>query len=264
MNELSLGRKIYVLREERKLSQSKLEVEAGLSFGTISRIENGVINPTKETIIKIAAALELLDDEYHYLISPQNSLPDIKDVKRIVDVYSSKIDSSAIPMYLMDCKFRVWYWNDKIVELLGLSKMTDLEGKRGQTTMRILLSKDYGVRGRIPMHLFPKIIKEQVEMYKIIVKKYKNEQIVYKEIRELSKDETFNELWRKELKTNFIPIANEFYIYYNRVLLSIDIVTNFLNLDNRFMLVSYYPRDQLTVEQYARINETVKANQKKK
>lgn len=264
MNELSLGRKIYVLREERKLSQSKLEVEAGLSFGTISRIENGVINPTKETIIKIAKALELLDDEYHYLLSPQRSLPNTDEVNKIVDIYSNKIDSSAIPMYLMDCKFRVWYWNDRIVELLGLSKIADLDEKRGQTTMKILLSKDYGVRRRIPIHLFPKIIKEQVDMYKIIVRKYKNEEIVYKEIRELSKDETFNELWRSELKTNFIPIANEFYIYYNSMLLSIDIVTSFLNVDNRFMLVCYYPKDQLTVEQFKYISEAVKASRKRK
>ncbi len=57
---LSVGQKIKNFRTQKKVSQSELELEANLSFGTVSRIENEVINPTKETLIKIVQALELL------------------------------------------------------------------------------------------------------------------------------------------------------------------------------------------------------------
>jgi len=264
MNELSLGRKIYVLREERKLSQSKLEVEAGLSFGTISRIENGVINPTKETIIKIAKVLNLLDDEYNYLFTSQRSLPDSKEVERIINLYKGKLDSSDIPVYIMDCKFRVWYWNDMVVELLGLSGLKNIEARKGMTTLKIFFSEEFGIRNRIPRRKLPKILKEQIDMYKKIIKKYRSEEIVAKDIRELCKEPEFSEIWKAKIDEIFLPIVNEFFIYYEKQLLSIDIVSTFLSADTRFILVSYYPKDTMTLSSYNMIRASVKATRKKK
>lgn len=46
-------------RTERKMSQLGLEVKADLPFGTVSRIENGKVNPSKETLLKISFTLKL-------------------------------------------------------------------------------------------------------------------------------------------------------------------------------------------------------------
>ena len=56
---MKYGEKVKKYRKVHKLSQLHLELEAGLSNGVISRIENSVINPSKETLFKIAIALEL-------------------------------------------------------------------------------------------------------------------------------------------------------------------------------------------------------------
>ncbi len=264
MEEPSLGRKIYLLREERGLSQSKLEVEAGLSFGTLSRIENGVINPTKETIGKIAKVLNLLDDEYNYLFSTQKALPAETEVERIIKLYKDKLDSFDIPAYIMDCKFRVWYWNDMVIELLGLSNFKNLEEKRGMTIMKIMFSKEFAITRRIPKKLFPRILKQQIETYKKVVNKYRSEESVSREIRELCKDKVFNDIWKSKMDDVFLPIANEFYINYGDRSLSIDILSTFLNIDTRFILVSYYPKDNTTLDAYNDIRKVVEANRKKK
>ncbi len=54
---------IKQFRKSRKVSQLELESLAQLCFGTVSRIENGKVNPTKETLLKIVQGLKLNNDE---------------------------------------------------------------------------------------------------------------------------------------------------------------------------------------------------------
>lgn len=55
----SLGQKIYKFRKRVGLSQFDLELEIDAASGSISRVENDLVNPTKETLRKIAKALDL-------------------------------------------------------------------------------------------------------------------------------------------------------------------------------------------------------------
>lgn len=54
-----ISNKIKYYRTREKISQLQLELSIGASTGSISRIENGQINPTKETLLKIAEVLNL-------------------------------------------------------------------------------------------------------------------------------------------------------------------------------------------------------------
>jgi len=54
-----LGQKIRNFRIRAGKSQMDLELEIGASAGSLSRIENGEVNPTKETLLKIANELHL-------------------------------------------------------------------------------------------------------------------------------------------------------------------------------------------------------------
>jgi len=56
---MTLGQKIRRFRKRAGLSQLALELAIEASPGSLSRIENGKVNPTKETIIEIARVLEL-------------------------------------------------------------------------------------------------------------------------------------------------------------------------------------------------------------
>lgn len=50
------------------MSQMGLELEANLAFGTISRIENKMTNPTKETLFRITEILNLNKEEFLQLM----------------------------------------------------------------------------------------------------------------------------------------------------------------------------------------------------
>lgn len=53
------GIRLRRLRRKRRLSQGALELRAELAFGTLSRIENNHTSPSKETLYKLAIALDV-------------------------------------------------------------------------------------------------------------------------------------------------------------------------------------------------------------
>ncbi|MFQ5493149.1 MAG: helix-turn-helix domain-containing protein [Candidatus Dojkabacteria bacterium] len=59
MTKGQIGDKIRKFRTRAGMSQLDLELEIGTSSGSISRIESGATNPTKETILKIASVFGL-------------------------------------------------------------------------------------------------------------------------------------------------------------------------------------------------------------
>ncbi|MCS5717777.1 helix-turn-helix domain-containing protein [Herbiconiux sp. CPCC 205763] len=55
--QIAIGRQIAELRVLRKLNQKQLEDLSGINQSEISRIENGLGNPTEETLVRITTAL---------------------------------------------------------------------------------------------------------------------------------------------------------------------------------------------------------------
>ncbi|MEI7578949.1 MAG: helix-turn-helix domain-containing protein [bacterium] len=56
---MNIGKKLRLYRKRSGISQFKLELLIGSSAGSISRIEHGINNPTKETLAKLSQALDL-------------------------------------------------------------------------------------------------------------------------------------------------------------------------------------------------------------
>ena len=54
---LRLGSQLAALREESRLTQKALENLTGVQQSEISKIERGIANPTRDTLIKLGAAL---------------------------------------------------------------------------------------------------------------------------------------------------------------------------------------------------------------
>lgn len=258
MDELPLGRKIYVLREDRKLSQSKLEVEAGLSFGTLSRIENGNINPTKETLVKIADVLDLHDDEFGYLIGRQNNCVEEKDAQKLLSLLENSIKLEKVPLYLMDNKFHVWFWNKQILELFQIPEEIAKEHV-GLTTWDILFHKDFGVIKKVPKSKIVPLVREMLITYRSIIDKQRIESKVYEDIRRLKKHDLIKQIWDQEYQKQFIPFSTEFWINYYEKTLRIDIQVSVCNSDSRFMVVKYFPKDVITVKIFDEINKKIEA-----
>ncbi len=62
--DLSLGQRIKILRKQRSLTQEGLAMQAGVSYTTLTKIENEAIkNPSFESIAAIAKGLSISLDE---------------------------------------------------------------------------------------------------------------------------------------------------------------------------------------------------------
>lgn len=53
----AVGRRLFVLRHQRNLSQERLAARAGMSPKTVSRIETGVVSATVDQLARLARGL---------------------------------------------------------------------------------------------------------------------------------------------------------------------------------------------------------------
>lgn len=127
----TLGNKLRVFRKLRGFSQLELELAVGLSTGTISRIENNDINPTKETLLKISRVFELNKFEQDYLIGISSEPPTDLEIKKAVETVYDHFNKKMTFAYLMDDRNRIIYMSE------GFARIIQTEGVK---TDRYLMS----------------------------------------------------------------------------------------------------------------------------
>src|SRR5690606_17634368 len=126
-----LGQRIRNFRKRAGLSQMELEGEIGASAGYLSRVENGEINPTKETIVTIAEKLELNDKEIDYLYGKLFYPATKEEIGRAVKQVTNYLESENVMGYLLDDRNRVWAASKTFQKILHLSdsELQALTGK---------------------------------------------------------------------------------------------------------------------------------------
>jgi len=94
MDTLTLGQKIRNFRKRAGMTQMDLELAVGMANGGISRIENGKVNPSKETLLKIGNILKLNSQEMGELFGittkEEPKLKVMKDILFIILEYLGK------------------------------------------------------------------------------------------------------------------------------------------------------------------------------
>lgn len=75
---LPIGQRIKRYRTEKGFTQQKLEFEIGAAQGSMSRIESGETNPSKETLHKIATSLHL--SSFQTLLLYDENISGISDI----------------------------------------------------------------------------------------------------------------------------------------------------------------------------------------
>ncbi len=258
-NKPTLGEKIRFFRTQKKLSQSDLELDSDLSFGTVSRIECDQINPTKETIIKIAKALDLTSSDIEYLLEFQNANPTKEEIDKVIQKVKPMLNEEIFPGYLRDNKHRLWAYNKMLTTLFEIPDTQENRDKYlGWSVLKILFSPDFNIRKKIPLKYLNKILAEQVSAFRALAGKYSSEESMQGEIAELLKDDEFKSIWDKELlnHTEAQPKA-DFFILYKGKTLEIMITRSPLTYDSRFIYTEYIPKNKETAEVFEKIRETV-------
>lgn len=144
IQSVTLGEKIRHYRKRAGLSQLELEVEIGAATGSISRIEGGVVNPTKETLQAIAAVLKLDNTELSDLFGLQQLLPTQAEVEAAIQEVSPYFAQPNTYAYLLDEWANFYHASIAILDLLHIGKET-VQKLYGKSMLEIMVNPLYGL-----------------------------------------------------------------------------------------------------------------------
>jgi transcriptional regulator with XRE-family HTH domain len=143
--EMTLGQKIKKYRQELKMSQLDLENSIDASPGVISRIENGKVNPTKETLMKIGFRLELSFQEMSDLLGILPLWPAEDEIIKAREEVGDLLINQHIVGYLKDEWGRLHLIGSGFKDLFGLSNENILK-LAGINILVIAMDHKLGIR----------------------------------------------------------------------------------------------------------------------
>ena len=119
MNNFELGQKIKTLRTSKGLSQEELAQQAGISLRTVQRIENDEAEPRGDTLIRLAAVLNVKPEELAEAEKPE---PGNKNHIALLNL--SALAFIAFPLLGVLVPLMLWSFNK------GKMKNIDEAGKK--------------------------------------------------------------------------------------------------------------------------------------
>lgn len=93
---MTIGQKVKSLRLSKGYTQNQLGQKCMLDHTSISRIENGHISPKGDTLVRLAAALDVepLSLVYIDIIPEENTTSE--RIKRVVECYSERTQQTLL------------------------------------------------------------------------------------------------------------------------------------------------------------------------
>lgn len=156
-----IGKRLKNLREASKMTQQELELEIGASFGHVSRIESGRINPTKEVLLKIAEVFELAPRDKQHFLGIGLGLVSQEEVEKARKEAHDYIYNSKYPIYLSDDCCFLHDWNETALKLFGVNP-NYADKHRGINKLEILFNPDLEVRNIISEKRREKFVLDQL------------------------------------------------------------------------------------------------------
>ncbi len=197
-----IGKKIKFFRLRAGFSQLDLELAIHAAQGSISRIESGRVNPTKETISLIADILKISDQERIYLLDLElvgNEERENMEVLKMVEDDFKKISYMAYLLDRRSCMLAV----SKGIKIVGKISGVDTNKFLGKHVTEIIFDYDLGLR---PLFSKDKFDDVAIFLLSILVveRGYLLTDPWWEELlTRLHTYEGFSELWKK---TNSSPV----------------------------------------------------------
>lgn len=243
-----LGGKIRFFRERSHKSQLELESEISASSGQISRIEKGVINPTKETIANIARVLVLSELEMNYLIGDISEPVSMSEVEKAREEVKDFMEKRFTLAYMVDERSRVWQASKAFLRFIKM-KPEEAENIYGISLITLLLDPKYNLINLIPKDeqfevLFNLFCRTYRELSFMVGDKYYEEAI-----QQINANEVAKKAWEKVVtnKVRDIHSLETRRVYFKvgpvkvAMYYSVEPVLN----NERFRVVEYIPTSKV-------------------
>ncbi|MGV8131747.1 MAG: helix-turn-helix domain-containing protein, partial [Candidatus Pacearchaeota archaeon] len=212
------------------------------SFGSLSRIENGQTNPTKETLMKISKCLHLREDEIAYLFHIRDLEISEADIQNIIDVSNEMFKDIQVPAYVYDYRWRIWNWNDQLLQFFNVS-IDFVEANRGISIMDLILDETLGIKKQFPPKYYDDFICRQVTKFRNAIFLYRNEPWAIELLEKLKKYPEITKYWDNDrmIIDKEVFGSSYMYLYINEKEVLVHISQSVFYSDPRFYLVEYYP-----------------------
>ncbi len=234
----TIGQKVRSLRKNAYLSQLKLEAAIDAAPGSISRIENGKVNPSKETLHAIAQALKLSTRQKVELFDITTQLPTEVEIEKAKEECSSYLQNDNRYAYLLDEWGNIFAASPKMLSAINITP-SQAEKIWGKNLLELLLSPDLFVRNAIDPDYFEKVI--TMEIKRAVVEMQMEE---LESFQETLKNPEFKHFYEasKTLPDEivFSPLAKQTFLVVNGQKLKFNLSRENLKRNPRFRIIELF------------------------
>lgn len=201
MGQDHVGSKVRHFRQMKKMSQFQLEIEIGASPGSISRIENGVINPTKETLLKVADVLKLNTQQCGYLLGVTEKAAEEDEIKEVNTHLKQYLENPNILAYVSDDRWRMISISKGFQSVLGVDTDTFNQFTQSiilKTLIQLMVDDRFGVTQLFNSTHLKEIIAEQLPIYFNEVGSFMVHDKIYQEtVNAIERNDFALSIWEK-------------------------------------------------------------------
>jgi transcriptional regulator with XRE-family HTH domain len=250
INPTILGRRIRNFRKRANLSQLQLETEIGASSGTVSRIENGEVNPTKETVEKIGEVLRLSPKEISYLVGPIQLPATEEEVNKAIEEVKEYFSQKNVFAYLIDDRFRMIYISEGFRRLFAkhVDDPVAVENQLIGDTMRYLVDRNSPLFKFVDTDQYERIMLYQIARFHYEVGFMEDDFICQETIKWINANDLTKKIY-EYVKTNKVNLnsyeSKVVKFKFGKIYLDLSYAREPLHVSSRFETIDYYPTNKL-------------------
>lgn len=211
-NSSSLGKKLQYFRKQKGISQVDLEILADAASGSISRFESDKVLPSKPTLEKILAALELASFQKSYLMGIQSSPPTDSEFKKANEFIDEYFNSSDPMAFLRDDMWGLHRFSKNYHRYLNVSR-EELDQLVGKNLFIELFNPESIIRKSLSDKYFPIMAFFVVSRHYETLKSQLTEQWVKDLLKQLRQFPLFSDIWDKVAAGNIA----KYYSYVSKI-----------------------------------------------
>jgi transcriptional regulator with XRE-family HTH domain len=243
-----LGNRLRSFRKRTGMSQLQLETAIGMAQGALSRIENGEVNPTKETLQKIADVLKLHDRERRYLYGDLFYPADEKEIQQALNEVDPYLNTKGVLAYVIDERFRFIAGSKSFQKALGISDevLSEIHCKPFHD---VILGERFNFKQYIDPEYLDEVIKHAA--YRLYSETYfmMDDESVQESIKAMESNPLSNKYWKEALKDEPIKYhsTESRKVYLKMMGIPLEFVYSDSVIINysRFYVVDYLPMNNL-------------------
>lgn len=142
--KLNIGDKIKNFRKRAGLTQLDLETEIDCATGSISRIEAGKVNPTKETLLQISKTLKLTEKELADLMEVRPIQPTTEEIQAALEETGNLLSQDDRYIYLVDENSIVYAVSEGFINLLKIDR-NNIPKFAGKPVLELIFDPAFGI-----------------------------------------------------------------------------------------------------------------------